>query len=113
MVWDRCSDILHPALEWRNMKTINIKPELVNIPSKKTSRTKKLLLVVLPYIVKNSRADTKKKAIRSFLAFPYGVLTIASYVEKNCINNPIIEVLDLNIESNVTADEIFEAKLTF
>lgn len=93
------------------MKIINIKAELSNTPNQKTNKTKKLLLVVLPYIVKNAKVDTKKKSIRSFLAFPYGVLTIASYVEKNCINNPIIEILDLNIDSSESTDDVFEKKL--
>ena len=37
-----------------------------------------VLLVVLPYRLGDATTDTSKKAIRSFLAFPYGVLTLAS-----------------------------------
>ena len=91
------------------MKVININSE--SIEFKKTEKKKKLLLVVLPYIIKSNEIDTKKKAVRSFLAFPYGVLTIASYIEKNCANKPEIEILDLNIESNLKPEEIFKIKL--
>jgi len=92
------------------MKIIKITPDFSK-NNQKTSKTRKLLLVVLPYVVKNKSTDAKKKSIRSFLAFPYGVLTIASYVEKNCVNKPTIEILDLNINSTESVEFIFEEKL--
>jgi radical SAM superfamily enzyme YgiQ (UPF0313 family) len=91
------------------MKIINISKQSVEV--RKTQKTKRVLLVVLPYIIKNNNHDTKKKAVRSFLAFPYGVLTIASYIEKNCINKPEIEILDLNIESELNPVQLLSLKL--
>lgn len=54
-----------------------------------------LLLVVLPYMVEKS-TDTLKKGVRSFLAFPYGALTIASYVERESHGLHHVKILDLN-----------------
>ena len=94
------------------MKVINIyNDSFIRNNTQKTNETRKLLLVVLPYIIKNAEKDTKKKTVRSFLAFPYGVLTIASYVKKNCTNKPIIEIIDLNIESSTSIEDNFEKKL--
>lgn len=62
-----------------------------------TSRN--LLLIVLPYTVAK-QADTKKKGVRSFLAFPYGVLTIASYIERERKGRHNVHILDLNIPSD-------------
>ena len=56
--------------------------------------TKKLLLVVLPHIVESIFAKGVKT--RSYLAFPYGPLTIASYVKKNNEKHQI-QILDLNL----------------
>ena len=60
---------------------------------------RRVLLVVLPYRLGDATADTSKKAIRSFLAFPYGVLTLASYVRRFAGNLGAVEVLDLNLSS--------------
>lgn len=61
---------------------------------------RKLLLVVLPYIVDNTKnTNTKVKSVRSFLAFPYGVLTIASHIRKASGGLHDAEILDLNIPS--------------
>lgn len=61
---------------------------------------RKLLLVVLPYLVDGSKnTDKKVKAVRSFLAFPYGVLTIASHIRKASDGRHDAEILDLNIPS--------------
>jgi len=56
-----------------------------------------VLLVVLPYRLGDATTDTSKKAVRSFLAFPYGALTIASYVARFAENLDRVEVLDLNL----------------
>jgi len=66
-----------------------------------------VLLVVLPYRLGDATTDTSKKAIRSFLAFPYGVLTLASYVRRYADKLAHVEVLDLNLAS----DESPEARL--
>jgi len=74
-------------------------------------RRTKLLLVVLPYLVKTD-GDIKKKLVRSFLAFPYGVLTIASYVKRYARNNPVVEILDLNIENALDPEENFKREVS-
>ena len=58
-------------------------------------KNNKCLLVVLPYLVA-ATLDKTKKGVRSFLAFPYGVMTMASYIKKNSKNNSDCEILDLN-----------------
>lgn len=74
------------------------------------ARGRKLLLVVLPYIVDNRNKDTKVKSVRSFLAFPYGVLTIASHIRKASGGLHDAEILDLNIASSVSeADRLRQA----
>lgn len=72
---------------------------------------RKLLLVVLPYIVDNSKnTDKKIKSVRSFLAFPYGVLTIASHIRKASDGLHDAEILDLNIASPMSeADRLRQA----
>lgn len=75
------------------------------------AKGRKLLLVVLPYIVDNSKNTNKKaKSVRSFLAFPYGVLTIASHIRKASDGLHDAEILDLNIASPVSeADRLRQA----
>lgn len=70
-----------------------------------------VLLVVLPYRLGDATTDTTKKAIRSFLAFPYGVLTLASYVKRYADNLGDVEVLDLNLPSADSADVVLARKL--
>jgi len=72
---------------------------------------KLILLVVLPYRLGDATTDTSKKAIRSFLAFPYGVLTLASYVKRFASNLDDVEVLDLNLPSAVSPDVILRKKI--
>lgn len=77
-----------------------------------SAERKKLLMVVLPYVITDAVADVKSKKIRSFLAFPYGVLTIASYVKKFARNNPIVEILDLNIPvENLAPEQVYINKV--
>ncbi len=68
-------------------------------------------MVVLPYRLGDATTDTSKKAIRSFLAFPYGVLTLASYVQRFASNLGAVEVLDLNLPSSESPDVILNRKL--
>jgi anaerobic magnesium-protoporphyrin IX monomethyl ester cyclase len=70
------------------------------------------LLVVLPYRLGDATTDTSKKAIRSFLAFPYGVLTLASYLKRFASNLGAVEVLDLNLPSSDGADVILSRKIS-
>jgi len=72
---------------------------------------RRILLVVLPYRVGDATTDASKKAIRSFLAFPYGVLTLASYVRRFANRLGRIEVLDLNLPSERAPDVLLHQKL--
>ncbi len=65
-------------------------------------KPKTVLLIVLPYMVEPTR-ETKSKGVRSYLAFPYGLLTVASYAKKYAEITPQISILDLNL---YTLDEI-------
>ncbi|MBT3789502.1 MAG: radical SAM protein [Alphaproteobacteria bacterium] len=62
-----------------------------------------ILLIVLPYLVKKDLATRVKT--KSFLAFPYGVLTLASYVKRFSKTRVNAKILDLNFFS---LDEIFD-----
>ncbi len=73
-----------------NQMTLNIRAE--------PRQGRNLLLIVLPYLVAQ-QVDTKKKGARSFLAFPYGVLTIASYIKREAEGRHDVHILDLNIPS--------------
>lgn len=70
-----------------------------------------VLLVVLPYRLGDATTDTSKKAVRSFLAFPYGVLTLASYVRRYADNLAGVEILDLNLPSPDSAETVLARKL--
>ena len=74
--------------------------------------TRSILLVVLPYRLGDATTDTSKKAVRSFLAFPYGVLTLASYIRRFANNLSGVEILDLNLRSAESADVILKRKIS-
>jgi anaerobic magnesium-protoporphyrin IX monomethyl ester cyclase len=57
------------------------------------------LLVVLPSSLHPRERDAAKKTYRTFLAFPYGVLTIASYLKRFAVALEHVEILDLNLPS--------------
>lgn len=75
-------------------------------------QTRAVLLVVLPYRLGDATTDTSKKAIRSFLAFPYGALTLASYTRRFAKNLDGIEVLDLNRPSVESPDVVLKRKVS-
>ena len=75
-------------------------------------QTRAVLLVVLPYRLGDATTDTSKKAIRSFLAFPYGALTLASYTRRFAKNLDGIEVLDLNLPSVESPDVVLKRKMS-
>lgn len=58
--------------------------------------TTNILFIVLPHIIKNIR-DAKNPKARSYKAFPYGVLSIASYLKKNLNDKVKIRIIDCNI----------------
>ena len=57
----------------------------------------RLLFCVLPYLVSSPDTAKSGKSVRSFLAFPYGVLTMASYLNKHVTPKPSVRILDLNL----------------
>lgn len=61
------------------------------------NKKRKLLLIVLPFIVESIFAKGVKT--RSFLAFPYGPLTIASYIKSKNKDHKV-KILDLNLFDN-------------
>jgi radical SAM superfamily enzyme YgiQ (UPF0313 family) len=58
-----------------------------------------VLLVVVPYLMK---LEVKEHMLRSFTAFPYGVLSIASYLKKNA-PHANVRVLDCNLHNDLSA----------
>jgi len=64
-------------------------------PYKKGVTSKTLLLFVLPYFV--GKVDALGVKTRSYLAFPYGPLTIATYVNKNTETGSKVIIEDLNL----------------
>ena len=62
------------------------------------------LFVILPYLVQSEGA--RGNNTRSVLAFPYGVLSIASYINTNARSKPTISILDLNLYAESEMAEI-------
>lgn len=77
-----------------------VKLERKMIASTENLSKRSVLFIVLPYLEK--KKDATKGKTRSFLAFPYGVLSMATYINKNSITQPDIRIVDMNI---YTADE--------
>ena len=57
----------------------------------------RILFIVLPYLVKH--ADAKNPKIRSFAAFPYGLLSMATYLKKYANRKVDIKIIDCNLYS--------------
>lgn len=53
-----------------------------------------VLFIILPYLI---QTEETKNSTRSVLAFPYGVLSIASYIKAKAKRKPDIKILDLNL----------------
>lgn len=69
----------------------------------------RVLLCVLPYLVFQPDAPVPGKTVRSFLAFPYGVLTMASYIKARATPTPEVRIVDLNLFVS-TEDRIDELR---
>jgi len=54
-----------------------------------------ILLVTLPYLLR--RREAKNSKIRSFEAFPYGLLSVASYVQRGSARPVNIKIIDCNV----------------
>lgn len=72
---------------------------MTNTTNNTTNITTNVLFVVLPHIIKNIR-DAKNPKARSYKAFPYGVLSIASYLKKNLNDKVNIKIIDCNINEH-------------
>jgi len=68
--------------------------------------SKNFLLIILPYFV--GKTDALGAKTRSFLSFPYGPLTISSYVNKKSFNGSKVKILDLNLSEAYGAEELLE-----
>ena len=66
--------------------------------------SKRFLIIVLPHIVESIFAKGVKT--RSYLAFPYGPLTIGSYIKKNSEKHQV-HILDLNLYQDVNVFPIY------
>jgi anaerobic magnesium-protoporphyrin IX monomethyl ester cyclase len=55
---------------------------------------RKVLLIVLPYLV--GKVDAKASKMRSFAAFPYGLLSVATYLKMHSIRPVNIRIFDCN-----------------
>lgn len=55
---------------------------------------KNVLFIVLPYLVK--RGNLKSSKLRSFKAFPYGLLSVATYLKTQASDKVNIQILDCN-----------------
>jgi anaerobic magnesium-protoporphyrin IX monomethyl ester cyclase len=70
-----------------------------------------ILLVVLPSNLGAPQLDASKKTHRTYLAFPYGVLTIASYLKRYASGLSGVTILDLNLPNDRTPAELLAAAL--
>ncbi len=75
------------------------------------SMTRSVLLVVLPFNLGAPQLDATKKTPRAYLAFPYGVLTIASYLKRFAAALSQVEILDLNLLGDDPPEALLARKL--
>jgi len=90
---------------------LNQRPIIFHPPATKGGSLRReparVLFCVLPYLVSQPDSPKAGKSVRSFLAFPYGVLTMASYLNKHAIPKPSVGVLDLNLYDS-TEERVIE-----
>ncbi len=79
-----------------------------NMPA---STARSVLLVVLPSNLGAPQLDASKNTHRTYLAFPYGVLTIASYLRRFAARLGKVEILDLNLPADDAPDTLLARKL--
>jgi anaerobic magnesium-protoporphyrin IX monomethyl ester cyclase len=75
------------------------------------SMARSVLLVVLPSNLGAPQLDASKKTHRTYLAFPYGVLTIASYLKRFAAALGQVEILDLNLPGDDPPAALLARKL--
>lgn len=73
--------------------------------------SQKLLFIILPYLTDRRKEPSAK--LRSYIAFPYGVLSIATYLEKHYQKSISIKIFDPNIYSTNWESYLFELVTRF
>ncbi len=63
-----------------------------------TVAKRNVLLIVLPYTVESK--DAKNSKIRSFRAFPYGLLSVATYLKNHAEEKINIKITDCNVDQD-------------
>ena len=63
--------------------------------TKNKMKKRNMLMFVLPYI--NTKKNALESKITSYLAFPYGTMSISNYVKRNSKSRSEVKVIDLNI----------------
>lgn len=69
-----------------------------------------ILFIVLPHIVRTR--DAKNPKTRSYKAFPYGVLSIASYLKNHTNKEVGIKIIDCNLYEYITSMETIKNNLS-
>lgn len=69
------------------------------VKKKISAKKRKAVIFVLPYFV--GKVDALGAKTRSYLAFPYGPLTIATYVNKTSITKSEVIIEDLNLVPDI------------
>lgn len=64
------------------------------MPVRDNNKQRHILFIVLPYLIRN--VDAKDSKTRSFTAFPYGVLSVATYLKNHAAGNVDMKVIDCN-----------------
>ena len=91
--------INHKLVLYKHGKPKNIFPNSAGETGQLRTTPGRILFCVLPYLVFQPDAPIAGKTVRSFLAFPYGVLTMASYIRAKATPTPEVRILDLNLYS--------------
>lgn len=73
-------------------------------------KQRSILFIVLPYLIWSK--GSKNNNTRSVLAFPYGVLSIASYIKAKATAKPSVSILDLNLYAEEEIPEVIIQALT-
>lgn len=68
-----------------------------------------VLFIILPYLVE--RRETKYSKTRSFKAFPYGVLSVATYLKKHATKKVNVRIIDCNFYDHEEYVQIIKQSL--
>jgi len=73
------------------------------------SLKRNILLVVLPYLL--PRKNMKNVKLRSFKAFPYGLLSIATYLKNKAEDHVTVEIIDCNFSNGENYLDLLRNKI--